>query len=72
LVDGLFADPEPGGDVLPGPALGAGVVDLEDLQRLEQAAEGRDRSEAEVGVLAVGRRQRGGLGIGGLHGVKIS
>jgi hypothetical protein len=37
LVDGLLGDAEAAGDVLPGPAGGAGVVDLQGLQHLEQA-----------------------------------
>jgi hypothetical protein len=38
LVDGLLGDAQPAGDLLPGPAAGAGVVDLEGLQDLQQAA----------------------------------
>jgi hypothetical protein len=38
LVDGLLGDAESAGDVLPGPALGPGVVDLEGLQGFDQAA----------------------------------
>src|SRR6266540_6487811 len=43
LVDSLLADPQPAGYVLPGPALGAGVVDLQGLQDLQvdNAREGR-------------------------------
>ena len=43
LVDGLLGDAQAAGDVLPGPAVGPGVVDLEGLQHLEQAAQGGDR-----------------------------
>jgi hypothetical protein len=38
LVDGLLGDSQPAGDVLPGPPLGPGVVDLQGLQGLDQAA----------------------------------
>jgi hypothetical protein len=54
LVDGLLGDSQPAGDVLPGPPLGPGVVDLQGLQGLDQAAEGGHRPQAELGVLAAG------------------
>ena len=59
MVDGLLGDAKAAGDLLPGPAVGAGVVDLERLQDLQQAAQGRDRSEADLGVLTVGCRRQG-------------
>jgi hypothetical protein len=57
LVDGLLGDAEAAGDVLPGPALGSGVVDLEGLQHLKQAAQGGHRPQAELGsrLLAAAR-----------------
>jgi len=39
-VNGLLADTEPGGDLLPGPAERAGVVDLQGLQAFGQGAQG--------------------------------
>jgi hypothetical protein len=59
LVDGLLGDPQSAGDVLPGPALGAGVVHLEGLQDLDQAAQSRHRPQAELGVAAAGGRGQG-------------
>jgi hypothetical protein len=38
VVHGLLGDAEAGRDLLPGPALGAGVLDLQGLQHLDQAA----------------------------------
>src|SRR5690349_2589833 len=64
LVDGLLADAERVGDLLPRPALGAGVADLERLERLGQPVEGDDRAQADRRVGAAGAvglgRHRGG------------
>jgi hypothetical protein len=49
VVHGLLGDPEAGCDLLPGPALGPGVLHLEGLQDLDQAAQGRDRSQPDSG-----------------------
>src|SRR6266511_3883317 len=59
LVDSLLADPQPAGYVLPGPALGAGVVDLQGLQDLQQPAKGGDRTQADLGVMAVAGHGQG-------------
>ena len=73
LVDGLLGDAEAAGDVLPGPALGPGVVDLEGLQGFDQAAQGGHRPQAELGVAAAGCGQGRRLGVGRLlHAVKIA
>src|SRR5918992_2471140 len=62
LVDGLLGDAQPAGDVLPGPALGPGVVDLQGLQGLDQAAQGGHRPQPQLGVAAAGGRQGRHLG----------
>jgi hypothetical protein len=72
LVDGLLGHSQPAGDVLPGPALGSGVVDLQDLQGLDQAPEGGHRPQPQLRVAAAGRRQGRRLGFWLLHDVKVS
>jgi len=54
LVDGLPADAESVGDLLPRPAALSGVVDLEHLEPLGEVAQGADRAETDVGVAAGG------------------
>jgi hypothetical protein len=43
VMDRLLGHAKPGCDLLPGPALGAGVLDLQRLQDLDQAAQGGHR-----------------------------
>src|SRR3982751_6276306 len=62
LVDGLFADAEGVGDLLPRPALGAGVADLERLERLGEPVEGDDRAQTDrrvgtAGAVGLGRHR---------------
>ena len=52
-VDGLLGDAERVGDLLPGPALGAGVADVQGLELVEQATQRGDGPQADRGVGAV-------------------
>jgi hypothetical protein len=57
LVYRLLAHVERVRDVLPGPALPPGVVDLEPLERFEQPAQGDHGAQAGPGI---GAARRGG------------
>jgi len=68
-MDGLLGHPERFGDVLPRPAPGARVVDVQRLKALEKPAQRRDRSKALTWVAApdlLGQVNRSA------HGVSIS
>src|SRR3954471_23589159 len=54
LVHGLPAHAEQLGDLLPRPALLAGVGDLERLETLDEGSQGPDGTEADRRVLAAG------------------
>jgi hypothetical protein len=51
-VHGLFGNTQAAGDVLPGPAEGAGVLDLEQFQAFGQRTKGGHGAQADIGVLA--------------------
>jgi len=53
-VHGLFGDAETAGDVLPGPAELACLLDLQQLQPFGQRTKGGDRAQPDVGVVAGG------------------
>jgi hypothetical protein len=69
---GLLGHAQPAGDLLPGPAVGPGVVDLQGFQDLEQAAQGSHRPQSHLGVgAAAGRGQGRCLTFPEIHVVKI-
>jgi hypothetical protein len=51
-VHGLFGNTQAAGDVLPGPAEVAGVLDLEQFEAFGQCTKGGHGAQADVGVLA--------------------
>lgn len=51
-VHRLLGDTEPRRDVLPGPASGTGIANLQDLELLGQDPQGRDRPKPDIGVVA--------------------
>jgi hypothetical protein len=68
LVDGLLADAECVGDLLPGPAARPRVAHLEQLEAVGEVAQRADG--AEPGVRVVGRGGGGDVGGGG-HDVNV-
>src|SRR6266542_4397940 len=62
LVNGLLADPQLGGDLLPRPPESTGIVHLKRLELLEQPAERRHCAQPHPGVLATMPVDSGGRG----------
>src|SRR3954453_75589 len=60
LVDALAGHVERVGDLLPGPAVAAGVGGLQMLEPLEQAAQRDNGAQANPGISAAGRRREVG------------